>query len=376
MTASRRSMIAVSWPSWPTRCASRDRGRPPSRGRGPTSTRFPTRPSPSSTSDRTARSRATCRTTTPPVGWISRTSGARSPASVRCAGRIRRTPSPRAAAPPGAPRGPRHPPAVGTAAGKRPLALTARPSGSYNRGVSGERTVLTYRDYAALPDDGRRYELHDGELSMTPAPGTRHQRAIGALHVLLRAHVEAHRLGEVFLSPVDCILSDTTVVQPDLVYLDPTRAHLVTERAIEGPPTLVVEILSPSTTRIDRVRKRELYAQYGIPYLLDRRPGRGDARGLRPRPRAATRSSRAPPAPAPWRCRPSPTSVSRPPRSTLRAPAVDALAPVAAVRAPRCTLGLVAASVKALLRKRRNSYCPDAVGIVTVHVRVVTPAPT
>ena len=118
---------------------------------------------------------------------------------------------------------------------------------------------------------------------MTPAPGTRHQRAIGALHVLLRAHVEAHRLGEVFLSPVDCILSDTTVVQPDLVYLDPTRAHLVTERAIEGPPTLVVEILSPSTTRIDRVRKRELYAQYGIPYYWIVDPRRGHARGLRPR---------------------------------------------------------------------------------------------
>ena len=160
--------------------------------------------------------------------------------------------------------------------------MTARPRNSYNRGVSGERTVLTYRDYAALPDDGRRYELHDGELSMTPAPGTRHQRAIGALHVLLRAHVEAHRLGEIFLSPVDCILSDTTVVQPDLVYLDPTRAHLVTERAIEGPPTLVVEILSPSTTRIDRVRKRELYAQYGIPYywIVDPVAGTLEAYGL------------------------------------------------------------------------------------------------
>ena len=148
--------------------------------------------------------------------------------------------------------------------------------------MNGERAVLTYRDYAALPDDGRRYELHDGELSMTPAPGTRHQRAIGALHVLLRAHVEAHRLGEVFLSPVDCILSDTTVVQPDLVYLDLTRADLVTERAIEGPPTLVVEILSLSTTRIDRVRKRELYAQYGIPYywIVDPVAGTLEAYGL------------------------------------------------------------------------------------------------
>jgi Uma2 family endonuclease len=148
--------------------------------------------------------------------------------------------------------------------------------------VSGERAVLTYRDYAALPDDGRRYELHDGELSVTPAPGTRHQRVIGTMHVLLRAHVEMHRLGEVFLSPVDCILSDTTVVEPDLVYLDPTQAHLVSERAIEGSPTLVVEVLSPSTTTIDRSRKRELYARHGIPYywIVDPVAGRLEAYGL------------------------------------------------------------------------------------------------
>jgi Uma2 family endonuclease len=148
--------------------------------------------------------------------------------------------------------------------------------------VSGERTVLTYRDYEALPADGRRYELHDGELSVTPAPGTRHQRVIGAMHVLLRTHVNDRRLGEVFLSPVDCILSDVTVVQPDLVYLDPSRAPLVSERAIEGPPTLVVEILSPSTTRIDRSRKRQLYAQHGIPYywIVDPEAGTIEAHGL------------------------------------------------------------------------------------------------
>ncbi len=148
--------------------------------------------------------------------------------------------------------------------------------------MSGERTLLTYRDYEELPADGRRYELHDGELSVTPAPGTRHQRVIGAMHVLLRSHVDALRLGEVLLSPVDCILSDTTVVQPDLVYLDPTRAHLVSERGIEGPPTLVIEILSPSTTAIDRNMKRRLYAHYGIPYywIVDPEAGTLEAYGL------------------------------------------------------------------------------------------------
>jgi len=126
--------------------------------------------------------------------------------------------------------------------------------------------VLTYKDYEALPADGRRYEIHEGELSVTPAPGTRHQRILGRLNDLLRRHVEDRGLGEVLLSPVDCILSDSTIVQPDLVYLDPTRAHLVSERGIEGPPTLVVEILSPSTTNIDRSTKRQLYRRFGVPH--------------------------------------------------------------------------------------------------------------
>lgn len=170
--------------------------------------------------------------------------------------------------------------------------MTRRSRGFYNPGVSDERTLLTYRDYEELPADGRRYELHDGKLSVTPAPGTRHQRVIGAMHVLLRSHVDALRLGEVLLSPVDCILSDTTVVQPDLVYLDPTRAHLVSERGIEGPPTLVIEILSPPTTAIDRNMKRRLYAHYGIPYywIVDPEAGTLEAYGLAEGPLRAQRA--------------------------------------------------------------------------------------
>ena len=128
------------------------------------------------------------------------------------------------------------------------------------------RVVLTYRDYEALPADGRRYELHEGELVVTAAPGVPHQRLVGRLFTLLRQPVEANGLGEVFVSPVDCILSDTTVVEPDLVYVESARSSLVSVRGIEGPPTLVVEILSRSTMQIDRGAKLQLYARHEIPH--------------------------------------------------------------------------------------------------------------
>ena len=129
-----------------------------------------------------------------------------------------------------------------------------------------ERVVLTYKEYEALPADGRRYEIHDGELSITLTPSPYHQMISGNLTAILWPHIESRNLGEMFFAPIDCILSDTTIVQPDLVYLDTTGLYLVSDRGIEGAPTLVVEILSPSTTLIDRSTKHQLYSRYGVPY--------------------------------------------------------------------------------------------------------------
>src|SRR3989442_12438903 len=80
------------------------------------------------------------------------------------------------------------------------------------------RVVLTYRDYEALPADGRRYELHDGELFVTAAPGLQHQRLVGDIFVLLREHVSPQGVGEGFWSPADCLLTDPTVLQPHVAY--------------------------------------------------------------------------------------------------------------------------------------------------------------
>lgn len=128
------------------------------------------------------------------------------------------------------------------------------------------RMRLTYEDYAALPDDGRRYELHEGELSVTPVPGTTHQHTLGNLFVIVRSHVNDRGLGMVFFAPVDCVLENITVVQPDLVFVETARRSVVSERGIEGSPTLAVEVVAPSTTGIDRRRKLQLYARYAVPY--------------------------------------------------------------------------------------------------------------
>ena len=128
------------------------------------------------------------------------------------------------------------------------------------------RVVLTYRDYEALPADGRRYELHDGELSVTAAPVPHHQHVVLELAVVLREFVNRRRLGKIFVSPIDCILSDTTIVEPDIVYLAADRLSAVSARGIEGSPTLAVEILSPSTARVDRGVKLQLYARHRVPY--------------------------------------------------------------------------------------------------------------
>ena len=126
--------------------------------------------------------------------------------------------------------------------------------------------TLTYEDYCALPDDGLRYELIDGFLFSEPSPRRAHQQVAANLLMILRAHAREHNLGEVFIAPFDVILNRRTVVVPDLVFVARDRADVVTERAVEGTPDLIVEILSPGTARRDRVAKLNAYARRGVPH--------------------------------------------------------------------------------------------------------------
>ena len=125
------------------------------------------------------------------------------------------------------------------------------------------RTLVTYEDYCNLPDD-ERYEVIDGELIMVAAPRRVHQGSSRNIGTPLDTYVKANRLGEMYYAPTDVILSDINVVQPDILFVSNARSHILVDEGIRGAPDLVVEILSPSTAQ-DKVRKRELYARFGVP---------------------------------------------------------------------------------------------------------------
>jgi Uma2 family endonuclease len=124
--------------------------------------------------------------------------------------------------------------------------------------------VLTYDDLRTTPDDGRRYEIIEGDLYVTPAPTISHQRISRNLEFVLHTYVTQHGLGEVLNAPVDVLLDRHTIVEPDLLFVSSARSGMISERGIEGAPDLVVEILSPGTEQRDRGFKQQAYARYGV----------------------------------------------------------------------------------------------------------------
>lgn len=124
---------------------------------------------------------------------------------------------------------------------------------------------LRIGDLAAFPDDGLRRELIDGELYVSPAPVRRHQHAVAVVVAALLAALEPDG-GLVYPAPTDVVFSDDTVVEPDVVALSADAArHLVNPAHVDVTPTLVVEVSSPSTRRLDLIAKRALYEREGVP---------------------------------------------------------------------------------------------------------------
>jgi len=124
-------------------------------------------------------------------------------------------------------------------------------------------TKFTHADLLEAPDDGKRREIVEGELFVTPSPNLDHQRVSRRIGSALANYLEANPIGEIFYAPMDVILSDFDVVEPDLlIVLNEHREILKTW--VEGTPDLVVEILSPTTSKRDRGLKLRAYARHGV----------------------------------------------------------------------------------------------------------------
>ncbi len=127
------------------------------------------------------------------------------------------------------------------------------------------RPRVTFADLQQWPDDGKRYELYDGEVFVVPAPMPRHQIAAQNLQALFRAYRQTHG-GIVLVSPIDIVFSEFDVIQPDVLFFSHARAHLIDpDRATRHAPDLVVEVLLPSTAATDRGKKMQMLARYHVP---------------------------------------------------------------------------------------------------------------
>jgi Uma2 family endonuclease len=122
---------------------------------------------------------------------------------------------------------------------------------------------FTYEDYLLLPEE-KQYELIDGDLYMIPAPRPYHQIVSGEIEFALRQFVGERKLGKIIDAPCDVYFSRHDIVQPDILFISAERLGIIKENYIEGPPDLVIEIISPSNPRKDRELKRKVYSRYGV----------------------------------------------------------------------------------------------------------------
>lgn len=122
-----------------------------------------------------------------------------------------------------------------------------------------------YEDYLHLPDDGRRYEIIEGVLYMANAPSTEHQYAAFKIAFQLELFIQQQGLGTIFTAPYEVHLSENSKpVQPDILFVRSERMGYLGKQAFEGAPDLIVEVISPSSIRLDRTVKFDAYERYGV----------------------------------------------------------------------------------------------------------------
>ncbi len=131
--------------------------------------------------------------------------------------------------------------------------------------MQGVQPRVGFTDLLNMPEDGRRYEIYEGELVVVPSPLPRHQLAVLAIVRILDAYV-TRRGGIVLTAPLDIELDEYDVVQPDVLFFRAERRHLLQPHIVtRHAPDIAVEVLSPSTASTDRGRKTRTFARYGVP---------------------------------------------------------------------------------------------------------------
>jgi Uma2 family endonuclease len=123
---------------------------------------------------------------------------------------------------------------------------------------------FTIQDYRELPEVGPRYQLIEGDLHMAPSPNLFHQEISTNLEGLLRDYLKRNPIGRFLHAPLDVFLTDTNVYQPDILFISSKNLHLLEEDGVHGAPDLIIEILSPSTSRLDLGAKKRVYARCGV----------------------------------------------------------------------------------------------------------------
>ena len=122
-----------------------------------------------------------------------------------------------------------------------------------------------YTDLLNMPEDGRRYEIYEGELVVVPSPLVRHQVVVGTIFRILDSYARASG-GTALVAPLDIVFDEFDVVQPDVLFFRAERVHVLQPDAVtRHAPDIVVEVLSPSTASMDRGRKMHVFARYGVP---------------------------------------------------------------------------------------------------------------
>ncbi|MCB8815017.1 Uma2 family endonuclease [Desulfosporosinus shakirovi] len=134
--------------------------------------------------------------------------------------------------------------------------------------VYAKQGDYTYEDYLKLPEEpGYRFEILEGFLVKEPSPSMHHQRLSRELGRRLMTFFDNYDPeGELFFAPLDVTLTISNVVQPDILFISGARREIMRQERIDGPCDLVVEIMSPTNRRKDRLRKMEIYRKAGIPH--------------------------------------------------------------------------------------------------------------